>query len=164
MKLQNQRFKNLGWVQDPLLRTTQRFKTEVTTAADDRYNAVVNHVYGSNFHTPAQVYHTETEEAWSDLSAVIDNNQNAFSKLTHANATLSGFNAMILNKMAALIKIMVKIAHQVSIMVTHNSNSRGGSGGKQNTYVCRLPLPSIYCWPHGYLKYSSQECTRKRPD
>ena len=69
------------------------------------------------------------------------NNQNAFSEITQANATLSRYNSIIPSEMSALCKMMARLAYQVYTMAMTNNNS-DGIGIKQNIYVHRLQLPS----------------------
>ena len=63
------------------------------------------------------------------------NDQNAFTKLTHSNVTLIGLNVSISIEVAALQKIMVTLAQQVSTISTTNNNSSNSGVKKTHMYV-----------------------------
>ena len=94
----------------------------------------------NNVQTLDPDYHIDASEALGDISAMTANNQNNFAKLTQSNAILSGSNIRILNKMAALRKMMSTLAQQITTIEENNNNDRGGRRRNQKNRT--LPTTS----------------------
>ena len=83
------------------------------------------------------------------MATTTTNNRNGITKLTQANATLSGPNATILSEMEAMQKMMATLSHQVYTIDTTKNNSVG-SGDKTNKYArCLNPPHYTVCHTDG---------------